>query len=133
VEWEWSGLTRIQLVERLVLGAICDDFENVDQIILPTVAKGAAMCGVTVQRSDVVEALSTLVHAGMAKVYDLSAPGGDPFNGELPSVPPLDVIEEDFRTYCFVTKKGLEFHLSDPSWPFDNEGDLRAGWTLPEA
>ena len=35
-------MDRIELVRLLFLGEICDDYENVDQIILPRVAKDAA-------------------------------------------------------------------------------------------
>jgi hypothetical protein len=126
-------MTRPQLLQRLVLGAICDDFENVDQIIFQTVAEEAARCGFSIQRSDVVEALTSLVQAGMAKPYDLSASVDDPFSGELEAMPQLDTVKEDFRTYFYVTKKGLDFHLSDASWPFDDEGELRPDWTPPES
>ena len=108
---------------------ICDDFENVDQIIFREVAEQASMCGFTVQRSDIVEALTRLVDTGLVKAYDLSASGPDPFSGELRGMPPLDVIEENFKTYFYVTKRGLDSHLSDPSWPFDDEGILRSDWS----
>ena len=103
-------MTRTEFVERLVLHEICDDFENVDQIILPNVAKIGAKCGLTIQRCDVVEALRVLLEAGLAKACDLRAPGRDPFSGEIQGIPPLDVAEKDYRTYFYVTKKGLD-HL----------------------
>jgi hypothetical protein len=28
-------------------------------------------------------------------------------------MPPLDVVEEDFKTYFYITKKGMDLHLSD--------------------
>ena len=50
-----------------------DDYENVDQIILPTVAKLAASeYGLTIERPEVVSALAGLVADGLAKAYLLS-------------------------------------------------------------
>jgi hypothetical protein len=36
----------------------------------------------------------------------------------------------DFKTYFYLTKKGLDLHLSDGTWPFDDLGDLRQDWHL---
>ena len=65
----------------------------------------------------------------MAKVYDLqNLKKGDPFSGELRSMPPLDQVEENFKTYFYITEKGKELHLSDDAWwPFDDDGELRPG------
>ena len=127
-----SFMTRAEFVQRLILNSMCDDFENVDHMILPDVAGVAARCGLTIERPEVVEVLRGLVEAGLAKAYDLSASGRDPFAGELPGIPPLDVVEEYFRTYFYVTKKGMEFHkASDKWWPFDDEGALRPDWRPP--
>ena len=36
-------------------------------------------------------------------------------------MPPIGPVEEDFRTYFYITKKGMDLHLSDDSWwPFDD-------------
>ncbi len=45
-------------------------------------------------------------------------------------MPPMDVIEEYFKTYFYRTKKGLELQISDDSstrWPFDDEGTTSDG------
>jgi hypothetical protein len=124
----WSDPRR-PLGPVFILNTISEDFENVDQVILGHAAEQAAKCGLTIQRSDVVEALRGLVDAGLAKPYDLSASSRDPFAGELPEMSPLDVVEEDFRTYFYVTKKGMEFHEAGCAWwPFDGEGELRPDW-----
>ena len=48
---------------------------------------------------------------------------------ELEGMPSLEVIEENFETYFYVTKKGMDLQLSDrPGWPFDDLGELRLGW-----
>jgi hypothetical protein len=125
-------MKRTEFLQRLVLSTICDDFENVDQVILRDVAEQGAKCGFAIQRFDVVEALRGLVNAGLAKAYDLSASVPDPFAGELPGMPPLDDIEQYFRTYFYVTQKGMDFHKADGTWwPFDDEGSLRPDWNPP--
>lgn len=63
-------MRRAEFVKRLVLNEICDDFENLDQIILPHVAEDGRKCGLTIERAEIVEALSALVENGLAKAYD---------------------------------------------------------------
>lgn len=111
------------LIRRLVLNSICEDFENVDQSILRDVTRGGSKFGLTIERSDIVDALNGLIENGLAKAYLLSPTmGPDPFAGALPGMPPLDVIEENFQTYFHATKKGMDFHLADDSWwPFEDE------------
>src|SRR5579871_5818218 len=100
-------MDRRELIRRMVLSAISDDFENVDQIIFPSVAEDCSKLEVIVERSEIVTALAGLVGDGLAKAYDLhNLPNRDPFSGELPSMPSLDQVEEDFRTYFYITKSG---------------------------
>jgi hypothetical protein len=54
-------MTQTEFLRRMVLNEICDDFENVEQIILPNVAEQARKLGLVVQRNDIVEALRPLV------------------------------------------------------------------------
>ncbi len=107
------NLARGEFVRRLVLNSICDDFENVDQVILRDVAADAAKCGLAVERPEIVEALAGLIEDGLAKAYLLPGTNRDPFSGELPGMPPMDDVEEDFKTYFYITKKGMDLHLSD--------------------
>ena len=118
-------MERRELVRRLVLNSICDDFENVDQVILRDVTRDGSKFGLTIQRSDMVDALKGLIEDGLAKAYLLSSTmGPDPFAGELPGMPALDVVEKDFQTYFYITKKGMDFHLANDSWwPFDDAGE----------
>lgn len=110
-------MERSELLRRLVLNSMCDDFENIDQRILPSVRRDGAMLGLTISRSDVVETLTELINDGMAKAYLL-----DGSRKELPGMPPVDAIEKDFTTYFYPTKKGMDLHLSDDTWwPFDDE------------
>jgi hypothetical protein len=126
-------MTRAEFLQRLVLNAICDDFENLDQMILGEVAGQALKCGLTIQRSDIVRTLQELVQGGLAKAYDLSSSGTDPFSGEIAGIPPLDVVEEDFKTYFYVTHQGQECHKADAIWwPFDDDGSVHRDWIPPE-
>lgn len=116
-------MDRSELIRRMVLNAMCDDFENVDQIILPMVARDCAKLGFLVERADNVKKLTGLVIDGLAKVYLLS--GTEPFRTELQGMPPVDVAEEDFKIYFYITKKGMEFHRShDAWWPFDGDDNV---------
>ncbi|MGA1994826.1 MAG: hypothetical protein ABSH45_03515 [Bryobacteraceae bacterium] len=126
-------MTRSEFIRRLVLNAICDDFENVDQVILPEVTRVGAKCGLAVHRSDVLEALCGLVGTGLAKAYHLSGTDRDPFSGEIQGMPSLAIPEKDFRTYFYVTKQGTDFHLADSTWwPLDDGGELRPDWKPPD-
>jgi hypothetical protein len=117
------------LVRRFVLDAVCDDFENVDQVILRDVARNGSKCGLAIDRPEVIETLRGLAEDGLVKAYDLTASGGNPFSGELPCMPSLEVVEEDFRTYFYITKDGMDIQRADASeWPFDAEGELRPDW-----
>ena len=122
-------MTRDEFVQRLIVNSMCDDFENVDQVILRDVAEVAAKCGMTVERSEVVQNLRTLVEAGLVKAYDLAAATGDPFESELDVMPPLDVPEAYFRTYFYPTQKGMDWHKADRRWwPLDDDDVLRPDW-----
>jgi hypothetical protein len=122
-------VTRRVFVRRLVLNSICDDGENVDQIILSEVNRDAAKCGLTIDRAEVVDALAELVEGGLAKAWLLSPWPGE--SKEVEGMPPMDVIETFFTTYFFITKKGMKAHLSeDEWWPFDDNGDRKSDWHL---
>ncbi len=116
----WGSGLRRELIRRLVLNSISDDFENVDQIILRNVTREASKFGLKIERSDIVRALEGLIEDGLAKAYLLSPTmGPDPFAGELPGMPSLDIIEQDFKTYFYITQAGMDFHLANRH--FDRE------------
>ena len=114
-------MDRDELIRLFVLDAICDDYENVDQVIIGHVAGYCAKLGMAVDRSDVVMALGELVDSRMAKAYRLFST--EPFKEDLEGMPPLDVVETYFKTYFYITKKGMERQLSDDGWPFDEDGE----------
>lgn len=45
-------------------------------------------------------------------------------------MPPIDKVEDDFKTWFYITPKGPEFLTSNDTWPFDDDGNLRPGWRL---
>jgi hypothetical protein len=112
-------MKRSEFVRRIVLDHIANDYENVDQTVLGEVADFGARCGLVIERPEVVEALAGLIETGLAKAYLLSNTAI-----ELPGMPAMDVVEEDFQTYFYVTKAGKELIQSDETWwPFDARGD----------
>ena len=110
-------MDREQTVRLLVLNSICDDYENIDQIILPEVSRWGAQLGLTIERGELVRTLAWLVESGMAKAYILSE--WEPHETELDGMPPMDEIEEDFHTYFHITDKGMKLHL-EPNEILDN-------------
>jgi aryl-alcohol dehydrogenase-like predicted oxidoreductase len=106
-------ITRCELIRRLVLNSIADDYENVDQAILHDVARDGGKLGVTIERSDVVRALAELIEQGLARAYLLSSTEAP---RELEGMPSLEQAEESFETYFYMTKKGRNFHRSDATW-----------------
>ncbi len=114
-----------------VLNSICDCRMNVDQCILSMVNTHSDKTGVTISRAEVVGAMTGLVESDLAKAEHLSPWPGE--SVEVEGMPPMDEVEEDFKTYFFITEKGMKLHLSDDSWyPFDDDGNLKPGWHLDE-
>jgi hypothetical protein len=111
-------MDRKDVILRVALNSMADDYENVDQVILRHVARDTAEYGWTIQRAEIVEALTALVGDGLAKAYILSAV--EPVV-ELEAMPPLDVVEEYFKTYFYITKKGIELLHDANWWGLDNE------------
>ena len=125
-------MDRREFVRLFVLSTICDDYENIDQIILPNALRDGARCSLRIDRVEVIEALGRLIEDGLAKAYILS--GKEPFSREIVGMPDVSEIEEDFETYFLVTDKGMEFHRSNHSWwPFDEDDNLLPDWSLDSA
>ena len=93
-------MERGELIRRLVLDMICDCLENVDQCILPTVSKDCIKLGFSIERSDIVDAMTSLVADGLAEAYIMPD-----VEHALEGMPSLDVVEEYFKTYFCITKK----------------------------
>ena len=81
-----------------------------------------------IERSEIVEALAWLIENGLARAYLLSC--FEPHSTELEGMPKIDPVEQDFKTYFYITKKGLEHHSTDTRWPFDDQDNLRPDWVL---
>src|SRR5450432_2404283 len=54
-------MERHELILRMVLNELCDDFENVDQIILPHLAEHCCKLGLAIERPEVVKVVAGLV------------------------------------------------------------------------
>jgi hypothetical protein len=88
-------VNRRELIQRLVLNAICDDYENVDQV-------------------------PSLSRAAWPRRISYPVPGK-----LTESMPSLEVVEANFQTYFYITKQGMVLHRSDDKWwPFDDESKL---------
>jgi hypothetical protein len=110
-----------------VLNEISGDYENVDQTILRNVATMGAKCGTTIKRAEVVDALAGLIRDGLAKAYLLG--GLEPT--EIHGMPTLDVVQEDFETWFYITEKWMELQLSDDDW-WPDEEDRQRGIRVTE-
>ena len=112
-------MERSELIRRMVLGRICDDYENLDQTMLRELSRDAMRFGFHIERQEVIKVLRDLVSEGFAHAYLLSS--FEPLAVKLDSMPSLEEVEEDFKTYFLITPAGREFDRSDESWwPFDD-------------
>ena len=110
----------------LVLDVIADDYENLD-MVTAEVEKSSSRCGLSVRPDEVRLALVTLIETGLAKAFRLYATMQPP--DEIEGVPPPGDMD---NCYFWITPEGMKIQLSDyDSWPFDELGRLRKGWTPP--
>ncbi len=77
---------RRELVLRIVLNEISDDYENLHQIT-KQVGMTIAGCGMTVSLDEILQGLTDLIDAKLAKAYRFSDGAH-----QLPGMPPLDEI-----------------------------------------
>jgi hypothetical protein len=123
---------RRELVLRIVLNEISDDYENLHQIT-KQVGMTIAGCGMTVSLDEILQGLTDLIDAKLAKAYRFSDGAH-----QLPGMPPREEIGSPDEVgindvYFWVTKKGMRLQLSDyPDWPFDDNNVLRPDWSPPE-
>lgn len=120
-------MNRKELVNIFVLEAVADDYENVEQIH-KEVTGLASRCGLTINVSEIEEAMTDLIKSDLVRAYRLSP--------RLPAEEINGVPVPSIRSECYfwATPKGREF-LASPSvpWPFDEEGFLRKDWFPPGA
>ncbi len=120
--------SRRELVERLVLDSICDDYENLSVSIKPDLDRYARDCGLEISEPEIVTALNSLVELGWAKAYRLG--GKDAV--EFDRMPTIDEMRDPDGAWFYVTGVGLKVELADyEGWPFDDEGALRKDWAPP--
>ena len=123
---------RRELVLRIVLNEISDDYENLHQIV-KQVGMTTSGCGMNVSLDEILQALSDLIDTRLARAYRFSE-GVRPIRG----MPPRNEIGSPDEVglndvYFWVTRKGMRLQLSDyPDWPFDDNNVLRPDWSPPE-
>jgi hypothetical protein len=120
--------TRSELVRRLVLNEICDDYENLAVSIEMPVKEWGGRCGLFVEKEEIVQALKELVELGWAKAYRFVRSSGPP--EEIDRFPTIEDMEDPYGAWFYRTAEGLKAQLAewDP-WPFDEENELKKGWT----
>ena len=117
---------RSELIQMFVLNEISDGYECLHQIIKQLNPLSSA-AGLTIETSEVIEALRDLIANGLAE-----ADGID-------EMPPTDEIGSPDEAgiddvYFRMTEKGMQLQLSDcPDWPFDDRDVLRPDWKPPES
>jgi hypothetical protein len=122
-------MTRQEFVRRFVLMEMADDYENLEHIC-SLVAQHGSRCGLTIPRSEIIQAIVGLIETDLAKAYRLSARSPSVYT--FPGVPSREELE-DCSTYFFVTPEGLGLAASGGNWyPFDDLGDLRDDWVPPD-
>jgi hypothetical protein len=112
----------------LTLNSMSDDLENLTVSIMPSVNRDAAVGGMTIEKPEVVRALMELVELGWATAY---LPQSNELV-EIEGMPPLDNLEGQDGAWFYITDAGRKAQNEYEGWPFDEEGEMRKDWTLPE-
>jgi hypothetical protein len=119
-------MKRRELVRFFVLMEIAEDYEE-PQHIEHNVAERAKICGIPFNPEDVRTSLVELVESGLAKAYKLST--REPFVERIEGLPAPDAFEE---YYFWITPYGKDsLACWRHEWPFDDEGEVLPGWSLP--
>jgi len=118
-----------------VLNEIADDYENLHQIT-KQVTPLASACGLTIETSEILQALRDLTTSDLARAYRFVPPSNA--TEEIRGMPPVDEIgladvSRRDDVFFWVTEKGARLTLADnPDWPFDDDRILRSDWKPPE-
>jgi hypothetical protein len=123
-------MTRLELIRRLVLNEICDDYEDIFQIE-KQLGQGLQDVSFSISQEEVIRALAELIELEWARAWDLSSNNPEvlPYDG----MPPTTEIVP-WRTYFWATPTGIAINVADDSWsPWNDEGSVRPSWNPPEA
>jgi hypothetical protein len=118
-------MTRKELVDKLTLNEITDDYEDFARILRNVVSEGA-VCGLTISPFEVEGSINRLIKRDLARAYVLSGHAAPkvfegPVEGDL-----VDAL------YYFATENGRDLNMKgEEDWPFDDDGALRVGWSAP--
>lgn len=120
-------MTRKEIIRRFVLNEICDDYENLEMIDKWVMQK-SARAGLTVQDTEIIEALTDLIQSGLARTYRFRPP----YKSQPDQIPGMPRLEEISEYYFWATPEGRDLQVSDRSWyPFDDDDELRKDWAVP--
>jgi len=123
-----SPASRRELVLMLTLNELSDDYENLTVSIMPDFDRIAEDYRITVEKSEVADALKELVELGWAKAYL-------PRSGELVEVEGMPFVEDldgPDGAWFYITDAGRKVQNEYDAWPWDGEGGIRKDWTPPE-
>lgn len=115
-------MTRNDLLRRLVLNELSDDYENLEHITV-RVQSLEGQCGLKFTRAEYVSAVVELINLELVKAYRVS-----PMTTDLEAVglPPLAEMD---RCYFWQTEKGRIMNATEP-WPIDDDGHLLQGFEI---
>jgi hypothetical protein len=119
-------MNRKELIRLAVLGEISDDYEEPTHVFR-CVEERLRTCGVGVTPDDLRGSLVDLIESGLAKAYWLWGSGHDA--KEVQGVPAANHFQEHYFLITDEGKRALDIWRIE--WPFDEEGDLIAGWSPP--
>jgi hypothetical protein len=122
-----SPASRRELIRLLTLNEISDDYENLTVSIAGPVTRVGKDCGLTIEKSEIVEALKELVELGWATAY---LPNPHELV-EIEGMPPLDNLEGQDGAWFYITEAGRKFQNEYDGYPFDEQGEMRKDWTPP--
>jgi hypothetical protein len=129
-------MRRSELVRMFVLNKIADDYENLHQITKQVEPLGSA-CGLSIETSEILQALGELIAADFARAYRLSIMSRTA--EEIQGMPPAHEIGSPdvpmvVDAFFWATEKGRQLARSKATdWPFDDDRVLRSNWNPPES
>jgi len=125
-------MTRAELLRRFVLNSVCDDTEDLEHVYYDFY-RSATWCVTWIERADVMDALIEAIEDGYVKAYRVIEGRPAAHLGEVQGVPALEEMETPHAIVFGLTPKGRALHLSeDDGLPWDENGNLREGWTEPK-
>jgi hypothetical protein len=122
---EEVAMTRADVIRRILIRGICDDYEDIERIANWTVPMGSK-CGLHLTHDDIIQALRELIELGHARAYDLEYCADPPTESQQEVITPMN---PSFSR----TEEGSAYQQANLSTgPFDEDHNLREIWPPPE-